>query len=140
MQTLWVVAVVVWIVVGIALLAAMAYSFPLVRELRRFLSRSNETLRHVNDRFDPVMDRVEEITDDASHISDSLRQDVDEIGDAVDQGSRSARRIARLAEHRAAEIDALLEVAQEEAESTFVSTASILGGVKSIRERFFGGR
>lgn len=140
MQTLWVVAVVVWTVVGVALLAAMAYSYPLARDLRRFLSRSNETLGRVNDRIDPVMDRVEKITDDASHISDSLRQDVEEIGDAVDQGSRSARRIARLAEHRAAEIDALLEVAQEEAESTFVSTASVLGGVKNIRDRFFGGR
>lgn len=140
MQTLWVIGLVVWIVVGVALLAAMAYSFPLVRDLHRFLRRGNALMSRLEERVGPVLDRVEKISDDASHISDSLRGDVDRIGEAVDRGSRSARRIARLAENRAAEVDALLEVAQEEAESTFVSTASVLGGVRDLRDRFFGGR
>lgn len=140
MQTLLVIGLVVWIAVGLALLGAMAYSVPLVRDLRSVLSRSDDLVERMNDRVGPVMDRMETITDDASHISGSLRQDVEEIGHAVDQGSRSARRIARMAENRAAEIDALIEVAQEECESTFVSTASILGSVRSLRDRFFDGR
>lgn len=140
MQTLLVIALVVWIVVGLALLVAMAYSVPLVRELRTFLVRGNEVLDRTDRRMDPLMDRLERITEDASHITSSLSQDVEEIGRAVDQGSRSARRIARLAEHRAEEIDALLEVAQDEAESTFVSAASLLGGIRSVRQRFFDGR
>lgn len=140
MQTLLVIGLVVWIVVGLALLAAMAYSLPVVRELRNFLSRGNEFLDRTNHRMGPVMDRLEQISEDASHISASLSQDMDAIGRAVDQGSRSARRIARIVEHRAVEIDALLEVAQDEAESTFVSAASLLGGVRSLRERFFDGR
>lgn len=140
MQTLLVIALVVWILVGLALLGAMAYSLPLVQELRSLMRRSDRLVDKMNDRVEPVMDNVETMTDDALHISGSLRQDVEEIGHAVDQGSRSARRIARMAENRAAEIDALIEVAQEECESKFVSTASILGGVKSLRDRFFDGR
>ena len=140
MQTLLVIALIVWILVGLALLGAMAYSLPLVQELRTLMDRSDRLVGKMNDRVGPVMDNVEAMTDDAIHISGSLRQDVDEIGHAVDQGSRSARRIARMAENRAAEIDALIEVAQEECESKFVSTASILGGVKSLRDRFFDGR
>lgn len=140
MQTLLVIALVVWILVGLALLGAMAYSLPLVQELRSLMNRSDRLVDRMNDRVGPVMDNVETMTDDALHISGSLRQDVEEIGHAVDQGSRSARRIARMAENRAAEIDALIEVAQEECESKFVSTASILGGVKSLRDRFFDGR
>lgn len=140
MQTLLVIGLIVWIVVGLALLGAMAYSFPLVQNLRSLMQRGDRLAGEMNDRMGPVMDRVEAITDDASHISGSLRQDVEEIGHAVDQGSRSARRIARMAEHRAEEIDALIEVAQEECESKLVSTASILGGVKSLRDRFFDGR
>lgn len=140
MQTLLVIALVVWILVGLALLGAMAYSLPLVQELRSLMNRSDRLVDKMNDRVGPVMDNVETMTDDALHISGSLRQDVEEIGHAVDQGSRSARRIARMAENRAAEIDALIEVAQEECESKFVSTASILGGVKSLRDRFFDGR
>lgn len=140
MQILLVIGLIVWIVVGLALLAALAYSFPLVQDLRSLMRRSDRLAGKMNDRMGPVIDRVETITDDASHISGSLREDVEEIGHAVDQGSRSARRIARMAENRAAEIDALIEVAQEECESKFVSTASILGGVKSLRDRFFDGR
>lgn len=140
MQTLLVIALVVWILVGLALLGAMAYSLPLVQELRSLLGHSDRLVDTMSDRVGPVMDNMEAMTDDALHISGSLRQDVEEIGHAVDQGSRSARRIARMAENRAAEIDALIEVAQEECESKFVSTASILGGVKSLRDRFFDGR
>lgn len=140
MQTLLIIGLVVWIVVGVGLLGAMAYSLPLVQELRSLLRRSNELAGRMNDRMGPVIDRVETITDDASHISGSLKKDVEEIGRVVDEGSRSARRIARMAEDRAAEIDALIEVAQDECESTFVSTASVLGGVRRLRDRLFDGR
>lgn len=140
MQTLLVIGLVVWIAVGLTLLAVMAYSFPLVQELRSLLTRSDELVGRMNDRLPPVLDRMEIITDDAMQMSGSLRQDVEEIGHAVDQGTRSARRIARMAEDRAAEIDALIEVAQDECESTFVSTASVLGGIRSLRDRIFDGR
>lgn len=137
MEILWIVGVVVWTLVGLALLAAMVYSYHLARELRQFLGQWNEALDRVNERFDPMMDRVEKITDDASEISDSLRRDIDEIESVVDQGSESARRIARITENRIAEFDALLEVAQEEAESSFLSAASLVGGVRDLRDRLF---
>lgn len=137
MQTLWVIGLVVWIVVGLGLLAGMIYSFPLVRDLRTFIDRGNTVLDRTNDRIDPVLDRVEDLTEDAGEIAASLRRDVDEIESAVDQGSESARRIARIAENRIAEIDALLEVAQEEAESSFLSAASLVGGVRDLRDRLF---
>lgn len=140
MQTLLVIALVVWITVGLALLGVMAYSFPLVQELRSVLLRSDELVGRMNERMVPVLDRLEVITDDVMEMSGSLRRDVEEIGHAVDQGSRSARRIARMAEDRAAEIDALIEVAQKECESSFVSAASVLGGVRSLRDRLFDGR
>lgn len=137
MQTLWVIGLVVWILVGLGLLAAMAYSFPLVRDLRTFLDRGNTFLDRANDRIDPVLVRLEDLTEEAGEIAESLRRDMDEIESAVDQGSRSARRIARMAENRVAEIDALLEVAQEEAESSFLSAASLVGGVRDLRDRLF---
>lgn len=137
MQTLWLIGLVVWTLVGLGLLAGMVYSFPLVRELRTFLDRGNTLLDRSNERIDPLLDRVEDLTEDAEEIAESVRRDVDEIESAVDQGSRSARRIARIAENRVAEIDALLEVAQEEVESSFVSAASLVGSVRDFRDRLF---
>lgn len=131
------IAVIVWTAVGLGLLAAMFYSLPLMRDLRTFLDRGNRLLDRTNDRFDPIVNRLERLTEEAGEVAGSLRRDADRIESAVDEGTRSARRIARLAENRVAEIDALLEVAQEEAESSFVSAASLVGGVRDLRERLF---
>lgn len=130
----------VWTLVGLTLLVGMVYAFPILKRTRAVMRRLDDLSRVLDRRLDPILERVERITGDVDHISTSLRDDVEALGDAVQEGADAAERIARITERRITEIDSLLEVAQDEAEEAFLSTASLLRGLQSLRDRFGGRR
>jgi uncharacterized protein YoxC len=134
-------ALVVWTLVGIGLLAAFVTAIPMLARLEKSL-RSLDRLMDVLDRnVEPILHRVQRISDDLSDITASLRSDVDAIGETVERGTRSTERILDRAERRAAEIDGLLELIQEEVEESFLGIASALRGVRGLSERLgLGGR
>lgn len=138
-EILWVAALAVWTLVGLVLLAAMVYAFPTLRRLRGLMGRLDRLLGVLDRRMDPLLERVERITGDVGHMSSTLRDDVEALGDALRHGAGAAERIVDRTEDRVAAIDGLLEVAQEEAEQAFLSTASLVRGLRSLRDRFSGG-
>lgn len=141
LDVLVMVALVVWTLVGIGVLAAFVRAFPMLVRLERSL-RSLDRLMDVLDRnVEPILHRVQRISDDLSDISASLRSDAETIGETVERGTRSTERILERAERRAAEIDGLLELIQEEVEESFLGVASVLRGVRGLSERLgLGGR
>lgn len=134
------IALVVWIVLALTLLAALAYVFPSVRRLQRLLPRLERLVRKLDRRAEPILVHLERSADNVEYVSTALRADVESIGEAVERGTRSVHRMLRMAEERASEINGFLEVVQEEAEETFVSTASALRAIRGGNRRRRGRR
>ena len=78
----------------------------------------------------PLVQRVSSIADNVNAISAVIRRDVDRIGATVADADDRVRRAIAATEAKLHEFNALLTVAQEEAEDLFVSTASTVRGVR----------
>lgn len=135
MDVLIMLALVVWIAVGFGVLVAFLRGFPLLSRLERTLQAFDAVLEILDRHLEPILHRLDRISDDVQDMTVSLRSDVETISDTVERGSRSADRIIERTEQRAAEIDALMATVQEEVEETFLGVASLLRGVRGIRER-----
>lgn len=84
----------------------------------------------------PLVQRVSSIADNVNAISAVIRRDVDRIGATVADADERVRRAISATEAKLHELDALLTVAQEEAEDLFVSTAATVRGVRTGAARF----
>ncbi|MYC88159.1 MAG: hypothetical protein F4X22_07990 [Gemmatimonadales bacterium] len=120
----------VWLVVALAILIVLLQAIRLLRETREPLGRISGTVTDLGDRLKPVLHNVEQASDQALHIAGRLRNDADGVGQALKSASESTGRMVDLIEERVVEVAALLAVVQEEAEETFLTTASLLRGLR----------
>lgn len=127
-----------WIVVTLAILAALVHAIRLLREISEPLVRVGEAVTDLNERLQPVLHNLERASDQARRVAARLKDDVDDVSRAVRQATASTGRMVELAEERVAEVAALLSVVQEELEATFVSTASLLRGLRRGTRRVSG--
>ncbi len=139
---LTVIGLVLWIVLSLTLLVGLVYALPTLRRLSRLLDRLDNVLERADRRMDPTLEHLRRAADNADYITTAVRSDVESVGDTVDRAARSTRRMLEMAEERAMEINGFLEVVQEEAEETFLSTASLLRALRGGRGggRSSGGR
>lgn len=131
-------ALAVWILVGIGLLVGFVQAFPLIRRWRRTLRKVDRVADVLDRHLEPILHQTGRIADDLQEITRSLRSDADQVAETVDRAARSADRVLRIVENRVAELDGLLELAQEEAEQSFLSAASLFRALRGIRDRFAG--
>ena len=120
----------IWIVVAAAILIALLHAVRLLAELRDPLALVADAVTDLNERLRPVVRNIERASDQARRIATRLREDADDVSRVVREATASTERMVELAEERVAEVAALLSVVQEEAEATFVSTASLLRGFR----------
>lgn len=120
----------VWLVVALAILIVLLQAIRLLRETREPLGRISGTVTDLGDRLKPVLHNVEQASDQALRIAGRLRDDADGVGQALKSAGESTGRMVDLVEERVVEIAALLAVVQEEAEETFLTTASLLRGLR----------
>jgi uncharacterized protein YoxC len=73
---------------------------------------------------------VRNVAEDVRAITSSVRGDVEAVGDTVRDVNEKIRSAVTHAETRVRRLDALVEVAQEEAEDFVVSTAATLRGMR----------
>lgn len=132
---LTVIGLVLWIVVSLTLLVGLVYAVPTLRRVSRLLDRLDRVLERAEGELDPTLEHLRRAADNADYITTAVRSDVESVGDTVEQAARSTRRMLRLAEERAVEIHGFLEVVQEEAEETFLSTASVIRALRGARGR-----
>lgn len=131
-ETMIVVGMGLWIVIAVAILVSLVYAIRLLRTAREPMGQVSRLVGDLNERLKPVLTNVEHASAQASQIASRLKTDADEVGQALRRATESTGRMVDLVEDRVAEVAALLEVVQEEAEETFLSTASLL---RSLRRR-----
>jgi uncharacterized protein YoxC len=104
---------------------------PAALSFRRRYQRINTLLDRVYGDVVPLVQRASGIADDVKHITASVREDVDRINRTIAMANDRLIGAVRMTEDRLREVNALLVVAQREAESMFVSTASAVHGVRA---------
>lgn len=97
--------------------------------------KSHKTIRLMLDRVHndilPLMRHASTIADNVNYITTSIRVDVQQVNQTIASANRRILNAVGKAEDRINELNALITVAQEEAESAFISTASALRGIST---------
>jgi uncharacterized protein YoxC len=115
----------------ISILVLTAALVPAALSLRKSHRTVQKTLEKVQGDLAPLLRHAAAIADDVNYISTSVRADVQQVNQTVTAVNRQLLAAVKKAEERMDEFNALLEVAQEEAESAFITTASTLRGIST---------
>jgi len=119
------------VVIAVMVLLATAALAAAVLNFRKSYKKINELLDKLHAEIAPILRHATTISDNVDYISTSIRVDVQQVSKVIGAANRSLLNAVRKAEERIDDLNALLEVAQEEAESAFVATASTLRGVRT---------
>jgi hypothetical protein len=126
-EILVIVSLILWIVLGLGIIISMVTLLPR-------LSKGMRQLEVMGDEFEkkafPVIEQSQQLLDQVGAVATSLVDDVERIDRTVIRATTSVESMVELAEDRVSEINALLEVAVEEAEETFFSTAAIMRALR----------
>lgn len=122
---------------SIALLVLAVALVPAAWNFRKSYARISDMMDRIYGDINPLMRHASTIADNVNYITTSVRVDVQKVSQTVASANQRLMSSVELAEERIQELNALLAVVQEEAESAFVSTASTLRGVRTgIHEAF----
>jgi hypothetical protein len=81
--------------------------------------------------INPLMRHASAIADNVDYISTSVRVDIQQVSQTIAAVNQRLQQAVATTEDRIRQMNALLDVVQEEAESAFVSTASTIRGVRT---------
>jgi ABC-type transporter Mla subunit MlaD len=129
-----------WLILALAILVTLFYAIGLIRRAQKPLGEISATAADLTARLQPVIGNIEDATATATELAARLRDDAEGVGKALRHASDSTERMVELVEDRVAEVAALLEVVQEEAEETFLTTASLFRGLRRGKEKVAAGR
>jgi len=116
---------------SIALLILAVAMVPAAWNFRKSYAKISDMLDRIYGDINPLMRHASTIADNVNYISTSVRVDVQQVSQTIASANQRLMSSVELAEERIRELNALLSVVQEEAESAFVSTASTLRGVRT---------
>jgi uncharacterized protein YoxC len=106
--------------------------------------KNHKAIRQMIEKFEgdiaPLLRHANAIADDVNYVTTSIRVDVQHVNQTVAAANRRLLEAVDKAEARINDFNALLEVAQEEAESAFISTASTVRGIRRGAAALGGGR
>ena len=120
----------------IAILVLTVALVPAAWNFRKSYKRVNDLLDKVYGDINPIVRHASTIADNVNYITTSLRADVQQVNQTLTTANQRVLQAVRLTERRLNEFNALLGVVQEEAESAFVSTASVVRGVRDGAARY----
>jgi uncharacterized protein YoxC len=104
---------------------------PAAWNFRKSYKKISDMLDKVYGDVNPLMRHASAIADNVDYISTSIRVDVQQVSQTVAAVNQRLQQALAAAEDRMNQLNALLDVVQEEAESAFVTTASTIRGVKT---------
>ena len=125
-------SLVLWILFGTGLVISLILIVPRILRAFKEFDRLTDT---VTERMLPILERVDGTAQDVSKITDAAMAGVERIDETVDHVTDSVERMLGLAEERVSEVNALVSVAVEEAEDTFLSTAGVLRAIRGGSSR-----
>jgi uncharacterized protein YoxC len=109
---------------------------PAAWNFRKSYKKVSDMLDKVYGDINPLMRHASAIADNIDYITTSIRVDVQQVSQTVAAVNQRLQQATQSAENRINELNALLDVVQEEAESAFVATASTIRGVKTGIQAF----
>ena len=104
---------------------------PAAWNFRKSYKKISDMLDKVYGDVNPLMRHASAIADNVDYISTAMRVDVQQVSQTVAAVNQRLQQAADVAEDRIKQLNALLDVVQEEAESAFVTTASTIRGVQT---------
>ena len=116
---------------SIALLVLAIALVPAAWNFRKSYGKISDMMDRIYGDINPIMRHASTIADNVNYITTSVRVDVQKVSQTVASANQRLMASVELAEDRIKELNALLAVVQEEAESAFVSTASTIRGVRT---------
>jgi uncharacterized protein YoxC len=124
-------------VLTITIIVLAAAVVPAAWNFRKSYRKVSDLLDRIYGDINPIMRHASTIADNVDYISTSVRVDIQQVSKTIAAANQSLLRTVQAAEERINQLNALLEVAQDEAESAFVATASTIRGVrKGINQAF----
>ena len=126
-EVLVIVSLILWILVSGVAIVGLLIILPRVASLLRRLEEHQSTF---DEKVVPVLDQAQGVLDQVQTVTTSLVHDVELVDRTVIRATESVERMVEVAEDRVSEVNALLEVAVEEAEETFFSTAAIMRALR----------
>jgi uncharacterized protein YoxC len=119
---------------GIASIALMVLAIALVPaawNFRKSYAKISDLMDRIYGDVNPIMRHASTIADNVNYITTSVRVDVQKVSQTVAAANQRLMSSVELVEDRIKDLNALLAVVQEEAESAFISTASTVRGVRT---------
>ncbi|HEX3534012.1 MAG TPA: hypothetical protein VHT23_07300 [Gemmatimonadaceae bacterium] len=104
---------------------------PAAWNFRKSYKKVSDMLDKIYGDVNPLMRHASAIADNVDYITTSIRVDVQQVSQTVAAVNQRLQNAIEGAEDRMKQLNALLDVVQEEAESAFVSTASTIRGVQT---------
>lgn len=125
-------ALIVWTLLGLGALIGMVVITPQILRTMREVDDMADIVKH---RALPVLEHTEEVLDQFSRISTTLADDFEIVDQTIIRAAESVERMVELTEDRVVEVNALLSVAIEEAEDTFISFGGLVRAFTPGRRR-----
>lgn len=119
------------LVMTVTIIILTAALVPAAWNFRKSYAKISDLLDKVYNDVNPLMRNASTIADNVNYITTSVRVDVQQVSQTVAAANQRITQAINATEARINQLNALLEVVQEEAESAFVTTASTLRGVKT---------
>lgn len=126
------------LITALAVLLAAVVAVRVGLELRSAIHEMRAGLGGVRADLSPIIQNMRGISDDVRGVTESVRGDVERVNETVDEITKRVHRALVVSEERLGEFNALLDVAQDEAERLFISTASTVRGIQRGTEAFRG--
>jgi uncharacterized protein YoxC len=104
---------------------------PAAWNFRKSYKKVSDMLDKIYGDINPLMRHASAISDNVDYITTSIRVDVQQVSQTVAAVNQRLQDALSGAEDRMKQLNALLDVVQEEAESAFVTTASTIRGVQT---------
>jgi uncharacterized protein YoxC len=122
--------------VSISLLVLTVALVPAAWNFRKSYKKISDLLDKVYADINPLTKHASTIADNVDYITTSVRVDMQRVNQTIAAANEKLREAVELTEKRMSDFNALLRVAQQEAEDTFVSTAAMVRGVRKGMETF----
>lgn len=125
-------ALIVWTLLGLGALFGMVVMWPQVLRTMREIDDISDIVKH---RAVPALEQSQSVLDQLSRISSTLADDFEIVDHTIVRAAESVERMVELTEDRVVEVNALLSVAIEEAEDTFLTFGGIVRALTPGKRR-----
>ena len=117
--------------VSLSLLVLTVALVPAAWNFRKSYKKVSDLLDKVYADVNPLMKHAATVADNLDYITTSVRVDIQRVNQTIAAANQRLQEAVDLTEERLHEFHALLRVVQQEAEETFISTASVVRGMRT---------